>query len=132
MPHRIYKTHYILFLILFLAPMAAHAGVLDYLESIWQFISNFWTELKLFAHKLAVKVITWLIIKSINFTIYMLYLSWEVAKEVISQIGITEAINNTLSNLDSRVLELVLYFDVPDHLNAVLSSMMTRYIYGKL
>ena len=47
-------------------------------------------------------------------------------------LGITQAINDAFSNLNSRLLEIILYFDVPDHLNAILSSMMTRFVYGKL
>ena len=127
-----YKGHYILFIILCIMPMVAYAGILDTLESIWQFFANFWNEFTNFFYTMIIKVIAWFVIVGIKFTIIMLYLSWEVAKEIISMLGITQAINDAFSNLNSRLLEIILYFDVPDHLNAILSSMMTRFVYSKL
>lgn len=54
--------------------------------------------------------------------------AWDVAQEVLSQLGISTYLSAAWAQLDSDVLNALTFFHVPDAVNIILSAKTTRFV----
>jgi hypothetical protein len=69
-----------------------------------------------------------LTILKIELQISSLIFSWDIAKQVISQLNVVSEINSSLSLLPPDTLNLLNFFNVPAGLNLVLNAAVTKYV----
>lgn len=58
----------------------------------------------------------------------IIHLAWDVARDILSDLGISQLIGSMFSHFDSQVLDLMLYFRVPEMINTVITAYVTRYV----
>ncbi len=54
--------------------------------------------------------------------------SWDIAQEILSTLNISDQINSAFSLLDSRVIQVISFFRIPEAINIVLSAYTTRFV----
>lgn len=54
--------------------------------------------------------------------------AWDVASEILSSLNISQQINMAFSALDSRVVQIISFFRIPEAINIVLSAYTTRFV----
>jgi hypothetical protein len=62
----------------------------------------------------------------------MLIFSWDIAKNIISDLSITQVISQMFSHFDSDILDVLMYFKVPDAFNVIVNAFVTKYVYSFL
>jgi len=74
----------------------------------------------------------WLIIKyttyKIGFLLTMLQFSWDVAKEILVQLSITQEIENALATLPPETVSHLSFFNVISGINLILNAAITRFV----
>ncbi len=74
----------------------------------------------------------WLTIKLVYWWFYlklqMLEFFWGVGLSIINQLNISDTINTYWGYLDSEILALATYLNLPDALNFVINARITRFI----
>jgi len=74
------------------------------------------------------QLVIYLTIAGIKFKTMMLTFAWGTAKQVITQLNISLLIQNTFSVLDSKVLNFIAFFRLPECINIITSAYVTRYV----
>jgi hypothetical protein len=69
------------------------------------------------------------LISEIEFKIFMLKFAWDVAKELLTSLNISPLIASAWSQLDSRVLQFITFFRIPEGINLLISAYTTRFVY---
>lgn len=54
--------------------------------------------------------------------------AWDVAQELLASLNLSEHINIAFSALDSRVVQIISFFRIPEAINIVLSAYTTRFV----
>jgi len=92
---------------------------------IIEFITNGVYDLIIEAYAFLVIKLTLFYIESMIFSISF---SWDVAKEVFQQLGITNALSQAWSYLDSETLSTLTFFGIPDVVNILTNALLTSYV----
>lgn len=100
----------------------------DFFTSIWGFLET----VPAFLDDALVKLSAWYVIWVTKAKIYFVGFAWNVAQEVINQLNISGTINQYWGSIDSKVMGALTYFRIPDALNIILNSYLTRYVMGVL
>ena len=66
---------------------------------------------------------------SIEFTLFMLALSWDIAKEIMADLNISNRIDAALAYLPDTVELAVKFFRMPECISNIVSGYMTRYVF---
>lgn len=101
------------------------------MEFISDFFTAFWTYLESIPDLLneyMVKAGAWVVISATKAKIAFIGYSWEVAKEVLSQLNVSGTIENLWGQLDSRILGVATYLKIPEALNMIINARVTRYV----
>ena len=73
-------------------------------------------------------LIEWLLLAKLNFLLWVLQFSWDIASKLITNLGISSALQSAWSSLDSQVLQTLMFFRVPDAVNMILGAFGTRFV----
>ena len=68
-----------------------------------------------------------MIIAKIKFMTFMIVFTWDVAENIIANIGISDHINSAWSSLDSNLLSTLTFFRLPECLSIVLQAFVTKF-----
>jgi hypothetical protein len=102
----------------------------DALMGIWQFIVDFFDK---DIYPLITKTVAeWIkasLIQTIEFKIWALGFSWDVAKDLLISLNISPLIASAWSSLDSKLLQFLTFFRIPDGINLLLTAWATRFVY---
>jgi|CXWL01.1.fsa_nt_gi hypothetical protein len=92
---------------------------IEFLRSTWiyAFFTRFFAE--------AVK---WAILESLKFKIMMITFSWDIAKELLASLQLSERLHSYFSGLNSDMLVFINFLKIPDAINIILSAHLTRFI----
>jgi hypothetical protein len=97
---------------------------------IWQFIVDFFDK---DIYPLITKTVAeWIkasLIQTIEFKIWALGFSWDVAKDLLISLNISPLIASAWSSLDSKLLQFLTFFRIPDGINLLLTAWATRFVY---
>jgi hypothetical protein len=64
----------------------------------------------------------------IKFAITTTNFAWDVAKEIIIDIGVTDALNSAWSTLPGDTASTLSFFAIPDVINILLAALVTRWV----
>lgn len=71
--------------------------------------------------------IEWFMIAKIKFQIFMVQFTWDVAANILNNIGLSELINSAWSSIDSTALGYFTFFRLPEALSIVLQAYVTKF-----
>lgn len=97
-------------------------------ESIQQVLNWFTTDQYSFWEEWVAYILIQLTIWKIEFMAWSVQFSWGVAKAVLDQLQISQQLNDMWAATDSYVLGWLTYLKIPDGINMLLSSFVTRLV----
>jgi hypothetical protein len=99
--------------------------IIDFFNKILDFIQSGLYE---FVTAAFGQFIIYTTIALIKFKLYMMVFAWDVAQQILAQLNITQQLNSAWAGIDSKSMQLVSFFRLPDALNIVLTARVTRYV----
>lgn len=104
--------------------------VLDAFTTIQQFFADIWDkDIYPFVTKYIAESIKASVIASLTAKIAALQFSWDIAKDLLDSLNVSSQITAAWSMLDSRILQLLTFFRIPEGLNLLISASTTRFVY---
>lgn len=74
----------------------------------------------------------WIIIKVMIFKIesqlFLMVYAWDVAKEILIQLNISQEIKSALSALPTQTVEHLNFFNIINGINLIINAFMTRFV----
>jgi len=64
---------------------------------------------------------------SIKFTIWSSQFAWDIAKQLINDLGVTDALNSAWSTIPGDTVSVLAFFQIPDVVNILLTAFVTSY-----
>lgn len=101
------------------------SNVLEFFQYIWDFFTSGIYEFTKEAFKAATKVAIYAYFQGLLMAIEIAY---EVFDEIMSDLGVTQAISNYWSSVDSDVRGMLSFFGIPDAINMLTSAIGTRFV----
>lgn len=74
------------------------------------------------------RIIIWLLIAYLNAKLYMLEIAYQISSSLITSIGISDAINAAWTNVPSSARAVLAYLKIPEAINMIISSVITRFV----
>lgn len=62
--------------------------------------------------------------------LFFIQFSWDIAKNLMTNLGLSSLINSSWSSLDSTLLNYLTFFRIPEAINVLLQASITRFILG--
>lgn len=113
--------------LLFLVAQEAKAdGLFDLVQTISDFFKN--GIYQFFVDLFAYIVVWWHKLK-LQGLIFMVQFSWDIAAQLMQDLNITGFLNSMYTHLDNQILNVMLYFRIPEALNTIINAYLTRYIF---
>lgn len=72
--------------------------------------------------------VIWSTVAMIKAKLVAISFAWDVAKEVLTQLGISAYLAAAWAQLDSGVLNALTFFRIPDAVDIILSARVTRFV----
>lgn len=72
--------------------------------------------------------VQWLTVGAIEFTIVAIQFSWDVAKAILNDLNVSSHLNSAWNSLPGDSLSYASLIRLPEALNIVLSSVVTKYV----
>ena len=63
---------------------------------------------------------------AIKFMLWAIPFAWGIAKQILEDIGLSQAINQAWGSLDSATLQTVSFFQIPAAVNNILTAAVTK------
>lgn len=105
------------------------SGALDGIQAIYDWITSG-------IYDFVVEVVSFFIVKwtlfSIELKTLVLQFSWDIARDIISDLKISEQLSSALGVLPPDVRAKMDFFNITSGINLVLNSLITRYVMGFL
>ena len=83
-------------------------------------------------YEFATETFAWIIIKVMIFKIesqiFLMGYAWDVAKEILSQLNISEEIKSALSALPTQTVEHLNFFNIINGINLIINAFMTKFV----
>ncbi len=102
---------------------------LEYLKSIYEWMTSgiydFFVQLVSYCIAISLEI-------TLKSTLFMLRFSWDVAYQLMQDLQITTFLNDMYAHIDSSIMDVMLYFRVPDFINVVMNAYITRYVFSFL
>ncbi|MGL5814666.1 MAG: DUF2523 family protein [Aeromonas sp.] len=81
-------------------------------------------------YNLAVQVTAWIAVKLaiqwVEFKLFMLMFSWDVAREILINLQFSDLISQSFNNLPSDVRDILLYLHLDKGLSVITQAFVTR------
>ncbi|MFI0399168.1 MAG: DUF2523 family protein [Thiolinea sp.] len=65
-------------------------------------------------------------------TLAFVEFSWSIAKDMMNDLGISELIDSMYSNFSSQIMDVLLFFKIPEFINSIMSAYMTKFVFSFL
>lgn len=72
--------------------------------------------------------VEWLAITKIQFLIFITQFSWDIASNIIANLGLSAAINSSWSTLDSDLLGYLTFFRIPEAINILIQAYIAKFV----
>lgn len=99
--------------------------IVDFFQSIDDFIK---TDIYEFFVKWFAEFVKWAVVAMIKFKIVVLKFAWDVAKEILLSLNLSQYLTAAYGSLDSRLVQFLAFFRVPESINIFLSAHVTRFV----
>lgn len=73
-------------------------------------------------------MIEWLMLLKLKWMLWLLQFSWGIAQTLISNLGVTLALQQAWGSFDSATLANLMFFRIPDAVNIILSALGTKFV----
>ncbi|MGY3857925.1 DUF2523 family protein [Aeromonas intestinalis] len=81
-------------------------------------------------YNLAVQVTAWIVVKLaiqwVEFKLFMLMFSWDVAREILINLQFSDLISQSFNNLPNDVRDILLYLHLDKGLSVITQAFVTR------
>lgn len=105
---------------------------MDFLNSVIDFFNQTLAFINTGIYDLMVKIfaqlVIWSTVAMFKFKLWMITFAWDTASQIMSDLNLSSYISNAFSSLDSEVLDVVIFFRIPDFVNITTTALITRYI----
>jgi len=72
-------------------------------------------------------LVEYLTLKAIEFTIWSIGFSWDVAKAIINDLGLNDSLNSAWNLLPADSVSILSFFGVPNMISIILTALITSY-----
>jgi hypothetical protein len=72
--------------------------------------------------------VEWAVIAKIKFMTFMTVFAWDVASNVLANVGISQQLNQAWGSLDSTFLSHITFFRLPECFNIILQGGATKFV----
>ncbi len=83
-------------------------------------------------YNLAVQVTAWIVVKMaiqwVEFKLFMLMFSWDVAREILINLQFSDLISQSFNNLPASVRDILLYLHFDKGLSVITLAFVTRFL----
>ncbi|MBV7597899.1 MULTISPECIES: DUF2523 family protein [Aeromonas] len=83
-------------------------------------------------YNLAVQVTAWIVVKMaiqwVEFKLFMLMFSWDVAREILINLQFSDLISTSFNNLPESVRDILLYLHFDKGLSVMTQAFVTRFM----
>ncbi|MFZ2404289.1 MAG: DUF2523 family protein [Methylobacter sp.] len=100
-------------------------SVTYFFEFTYKFITEGIYDLAVWAFT---KIVEMSVLASLNFILWALPFAWDVAKNIIQDIGLSTILNNAWNSLDSTILGYATALRIPDSVNLIISAFFTKFV----
>lgn len=73
-------------------------------------------------------VIEWYTIAKLKFMAFMIKFSWDIASNILANIGISDALNAAWGSMNSETLNFITFFRIPEGINLILQAGVTKFV----
>jgi len=91
----------------------------------WQFLSDGLYNFTVWAFTHLIEMVE---IAILNFTIWAIPFAWDVAKNLITDLGLSSLISSAWMNVNPTVMGFLRACRVPDCVNLLISALFTKYV----
>lgn len=70
------------------------------------------------------------VIAEIEMKIFLTAFAWDIAKDLLQSLNVSQYISAAWSALDPRLLQFLTFFRVPEGINLMLSALTTKFVYN--
>jgi len=100
-------------------------AIIDFLNSFMDFINNGIYD---FFTKWFAEFIKWLLLAKLDFMLFAIPFAWDTAKNLMVTLNISSMLSSAWGALDSTLLSFATVFRIPDAINIILSSYLTKFV----
>ncbi|AEG00734.1 DUF2523 domain-containing protein [Methylomonas methanica] len=109
--------------------MSVFVDVVNAIVESGQMVSDFFTTgIYELLTKFTAWFVKWSVVAMWKAKLAAIAFSWDVAQELITTLNISGYINAAWSTLDSKVLNMFVYFKIPEAVNIVMSAGVTKFV----
>lgn len=106
------------------------------MSDIFDLIANIWEWLSSGIYEYTVEFMSFLVaalLKAYFASMYaMVNFSWDIAQDLLDDLQITQYINGMYSHFNNQILDVLLYFRLPEFTNTLVSAYVTKYVFSFL
>lgn len=104
--------------------------IYDLVKGFFGFFKDFFNkDIYPFITKTIAEFIKAAMIHAIEFKIFALGFAWDIAKDLLISLNISSMINQAWGMLDSKLLQFMTFFRLPEGINLMISAYATRFVY---
>lgn len=97
-----------------------------------EFLNEIYTWITSGIYDFATETFAWIIIKVMIFKIesqlFLMGYAWDVAKEILEQLNISQEIKSALSALPTQTVEHLNFFNIINGINLIINAFMTKFV----
>jgi hypothetical protein len=100
---------------------AIQAVVTFFNSGLWEWLEN-----------ALVSITSYYVLWQLKAQILFVGFSWEVAKNILNILSVSDLLTDSWSSLDNDVLNMITYFKIPESINVLLNAVVTRFVLSTL
>lgn len=97
-----------------------------------EFLTEILTFITSGIYDFTVEAYAWLIIKittaKISYQLFLLEFAWDIAKDILIQLNISEEIKSALTALPTQTVEHLNFFNIINGINLIINAFVTRFV----
>lgn len=100
-------------------------GIIEGLQVIVDFFTH---DMWVFIYEVFTQIASWMVIWVINVKIFFVQFSWDTAKVLLENYGLSDQLNQAWSHIDSKTISYLTYFRLIEAINILLQAAVTRFV----
>lgn len=71
--------------------------------------------------------IEWIVVGALQFKIWFAQFAWDIASNIMANIGLSQAINDAFAALDIQMIAYLTFFRLPEAINILFQALVTKF-----
>lgn len=110
--------------------MSVFVDVVNSVVHLEQIVRNFFTtDLYTLLTSFMAWFVQWSVVILWKAKLALLAFSWSIANQIITNLNISSYLNTAWGSLNSQVLQMLVFFRIPDAVNMILSVATTKFVF---